>query len=516
MTIQQTETKNQQKGEVVASRSRTKRDGRFLSSVSAAALMIFALAGGAAVVSHGPALAGQVPIVGEQAAGQMSVADLVEKVKPAVVAIKVNIKPTVEQSGNAAPPFPKFPENSPMERFFKQFGDQFGQVPGGGQQIIQGQGSGFFISPDGYIVTNNHVVDHATKVQITLDNGRTIDAKVIGTDPKTDLALIKVETGDNYPYVTFDKEMPRVGENVVAIGNPYGLGGTVTAGIVSARGRDIGAGPYDDFLQIDAAVNRGNSGGPTFNMKGEVVGVNTAIMSPTGGSIGIGFAIPSATVQQVVAQLKEHGSVERGYLGVRIQPVTQDIADSLGLSQAKGALVDTVERNTPAAKAGIKAGDVITVVNGAAVEDSRELARLIGAMKPASKVDVTYMRNGKELTASFDLTSMPSSKTASAFGTETSKDAVAGLGLTLAPANDVQGAGDTGVAVVDLDPNGTAAQKGLQSGDIILEVAGKSVETPVDVQHGVDAAKSNGRTAVLMKVKTPTGTQFVALPVPKA
>lgn len=517
MTDQAQDT-NQGETEVVSTRSNGKRDGRLLTSVSAAALAVVALAGGAAMATRSPALAGPPPVTGERTAGQMSVADLVEKVKPAVVAVKVNIQTTADESAGAMPSMPEFPKGSPMEKFFKQFGDQQGipRMPRGQQPQAQGQGSGFFISPDGYIVTNNHVVDHAVKVQVTLDDGRTLDAKVIGTDAKTDLALIKVETGSNYPYVTFANGTPRVGESVVAIGNPYGLGGTVTSGIVSARGRDIGAGPYDDFLQIDAAVNRGNSGGPAFNLQGEVVGVNTAIFSPSGGSVGIGFAIPSETVQQVVAQLKEHGKVERGYLGVRIQPVSQDVADSLGLKQAKGALVDTAEKGTPAAKAGLKSGDIITTVNGAAVADSRELARKIGAMKPGSKVEVTYLRDGKEMTASFDLTAMPSDKTAKASETEAGKEALADLGLTLAPANDVQGAGDKGVAVVELDPNGAAAQKGLQSGDIILEVAGKSVATPDEVQHGVDAAKSEGRKAVLMKVKSAEGTHFVALPVPKA
>ena len=231
------------------------------------------------------------------------------------------------------------------------------------------QGSGFFISSDGYIVTNNHVVEHAKDVTITTTDGKTVAARVVGTDPKTDLALLKVKEGSDYPYVSFASQEPRVGDWVIAVGNPFGLGGTVTAGIVSARGRDIGAGPYDDFLQIDAPVNHGNSGGPSFNAQGEVVGVNTAIFSPSGGSVGIGFAVASDVAKGVVQQLKDNGKVARGWLGVQIQPVTQDIADSLSLKDAKGAIVAKVEKDSPAAAAGLKDGDVVASVNGELVAD---------------------------------------------------------------------------------------------------------------------------------------------------
>ncbi len=233
----------------------------------------------------------------------------------------------------------------------------------GGHQVITGQGSGFFISADGYAVTNNHVVQNAENVQVTTDDGKTYTAKVIGTDPRTDLALIKVD-GKDFPYVKFAEHTPRVGDWVLAVGNPFGLGGTVTAGIVSARGRDIGAGPYDDFIQIDAPVNKGNSGGPTFDVDGNVIGVNTAIFSPSGGSVGIAFAIPADTVKSVVAQLRDKGSVTRGWIGVQIQPVTPEIADSMGLKKASGALVAEPQADSPAAKAGIESGDVITSVDG--------------------------------------------------------------------------------------------------------------------------------------------------------
>ena len=238
-----------------------------------------------------------------------------------------------------------------------------------------GQGSGFFISADGYAVTNNHVVDKAESVEVTADDGKTYTAKVIGTDPRTDLALIKVDGRNDFPFVRLAETPPRIGDWVLAVGNPFGLGGTVTAGIVSARGRDIGAGPYDDFIQIDAPVNKGNSGGPTFDVDGNVIGVNTAIFSPSGGSVGIAFAIPAETVKTVVAQLKDKGSVTRGWIGVQIQPVTHDIADSLGIKTAEGALVAEPQADSPAAKAGIKAGDVIVKVNGDPVKDARMLSR---------------------------------------------------------------------------------------------------------------------------------------------
>src|ERR1700722_5100765 len=240
-------------------------------------------------------------------------------------------------------------------------------------QVITGEGSGFFISPDGYAVTNNHVVDHAQSVQVTADDGTIYTAKVIGTDKKTDLALIKVDGKKDFSYVKFADAPPRVGDWVVAVGNPFGLGGTVTAGIVSARGRDIGAGPYDDYVQIDAPINKGNSGGPAFDVDGNVIGVNTAIFSPSGGSIGIGFDIPADTAKLVVAQLKSKGNVTRGWMGVQVQPVTADIAESMGLKQAEGALVAEPQAGSPAAKAGLQSGDVIPSVDGTEIHDAREL-----------------------------------------------------------------------------------------------------------------------------------------------
>ena len=315
-------------------------------------------------------------------------ADIVERVKPSVISVRVNIGEKLAKDDSAnknddndSP----FQPGSPMERFFKRFGGPDGMPPGmrggprgGNRGQVTGQGSGFFISPDGYAVTNNHVVDGADKVEVTTDDGKVYKAKVIGTDPRTDVALIKVEGGSNFPFAKLSDSKPRIGDWVLAVGNPFGLGGTVTAGIVSASGRDIGNGPYDDFIQIDAPVNKGNSGGPAFNTEGEVMGVNTAIYSPSGGSVGIAFSIPASTVKTVIAQLKDKGTVSRGWIGVQIQPVTADIADSLGLKKAEGALVAEPQANGPAAKAGIESGDVITAVNGETVKDARELARTIG------------------------------------------------------------------------------------------------------------------------------------------
>ncbi|MGA4554409.1 Do family serine endopeptidase, partial [Methylorubrum aminovorans] len=406
-----------------------------------------------------------------------------------------------------------------LREFFRRFGQGGGQGGPGGRGMPQrgergAVGSGFIISADGYVVTNNHVVDKAKTVQVTLDDSRTLDAKVIGKDPKTDIALLKITESGSYPYVQFGKAAPRVGDWVVAIGNPFGLGGTVTAGIVSARGRDIGAGPYDDFLQIDAPINKGNSGGPTFNVNGEVVGVNTAIASPSGGSVGLAFAIPAETVQTVVDQLRTDGKVVRGYLGVQVQPVTKDIAEGLGLDKAKGALIDHAESGTPAAKAGLKSGDVIESVNGAPVNDARDLSRRIAGLKPGTEVKLAYLRGGKSDTATVELGTLPSDGKVASRG-DSSSGGQTRLGLSLAPASET-GLGDEGVAVMDVDPDGPAAAKGIAQGDVILDVAGTSVSKPSDVQAQIRAAESNGRKAVLMRVKSAKGqTRFVAVSLNK-
>ena len=362
------------------------------------------------------------------------------------------------------------------------------------------------------------MVENAKTVTVTMDNGKTLDAKVIGTDPKTDVAVIKVSEPGDYPFVTFAKEMPRIGDWVVAIGNPYGLGGTVTAGIVSAEGRDIGDGPYDRFIQIDAPINRGNSGGPTFNTQGQVVGMNTAIYSPSGGSVGIGFAIPASTVSTVEAALEHGGSIARGYLGVEIQPVSQDIAENLGLKSAAGAIVDKVMPGTPAAEAGLKTGDVITKLNGKDIAEASDLTLQVGMLKPGAKVELTYVRDGAEKTAEATLAGQKNESTAKADNGQTpNEQAQAALGVKLAPANEVAGSGDKGVAIVGVDPNGAAAEQGLAAGQVILDVGGKPVSTPQDVKSQIESAKSQGKKSVLMRIQTADGgDRFVAVPFPKA
>jgi serine protease Do len=476
---------------------------------SAAAI---AVASGAVAFSMSPATfaraeALQAPASVENNAP--SFADVVSHVKPAVVSVKVNIEDAVasddedgEQGQGEIPP--------EMQQFFKHFspGMNFGKpIMRHGVAL----GSGFIISADGYVVTNNHVVEHGGKeVTVTLDSGKEVKAKVVGTDAKTDLALLKMEEGSDYPYVKFAKTQPRIGDWVLAIGNPFGLGGTVTAGIVSAEGRDIGSGPYDQFIQIDAPINKGNSGGPTFNLKGEVVGVNTAIFSPSGGSVGLGFAIPASTVDMIVGEL-EHGGVHRGYLGVQIQPVTQDLAEGLGLKTNDGALVAETQPDTPAASAGLKSGDVIVKLNGDDVKSAGDLTRKVAALKPGEKAQVTYVRNGETKTADVTLAALPGEKVASAEHGDASEKSALTLGVQLAPSESGKG-----VQIVGVDPTGQAASKGISAGDVILEVAGKPVTSPNQVKSEIQAAKKEGKKAVLMLVKTPQASRFVAFEFPKA
>ena len=474
------------------------------AALAIAASGVFALTVGAEI----PARAGAIEAPAGAETAAPSFADVVTRVKPAVVSVKVNVEDASvasnedEEGGQGLDQLP--PE---MRQFFQRFG--------GGQfnkPIVRhgvALGSGFIVSADGYVVTNNHVVDHGKEITVTLDSGKEVSAKLVGVDAKTDLAVLKLKEGSDYPYVKFASGLPRVGDWVLAIGNPFGLGGTVTAGIVSAEGRDIGSGPYDQFIQIDAPINNGNSGGPTFNLKGEVVGVNTAIYSPSGGSVGLGFAIPADTVNTIVAAI-EHGGVKRGYLGVQIQGVTPEIADSLGLKANEGALVAETQPDTPAASAGLKSGDVIVKLNGEAVKSSAELTRRVGALKPGDKAEVTYVRNGEEKTASVTLGALPGEKVASVDKDEATKGGLT-LGVQLAPSE-----GGKGVEIVGVDPNGQAAAKGLSAGDVILQVAGKPVSSPREVKAEIEAAKTQGKKAVLLLVKSQQASRFVAIEFPKA
>ncbi|MFC0283069.1 Do family serine endopeptidase [Camelimonas abortus] len=485
-----------------------------LGAVALGAVAVAGFGGGALTPPYGQAYAAAPAAV----AGQPSFADIVAKVKPAVVSVRVKVEEAAPmQSSFMGGDMDDFGglEGTPFEQFFRRFGQ-----PGPGMQGVrpgrpaprrygEAQGSGFFITSDGYIVTNNHVVEKGTKVEVITDDGRTLPAKIVGRDPKTDLALLKTESSGPFPTVSFAKETPRIGDWVIAVGNPFGLGGTVTAGIVSARGRDIGAGPYDDFLQIDAPVNRGNSGGPTFNLNGEVVGVNTAIASPSGGSVGIAFAIPADTANRVVSEIREYGAVKRGFLGVQIQPVTQDIAEGLGLEKAQGALVAKVESNTPGARAGLKSGDAITAVNGKPVKDARGLSRAIAMLDPGSTAELTVYRNGKAETVKVKLGAMPGEKTASGPETGAGK-----LGLALAPADEVRGMEGDGVAVVGVAPGSQAEEKGVRPGDRITEVGGEKVSKPKDVAEAIEKVRKEGRKAVLLKLASPQGERFLALTLP--
>ena len=452
----------------------------------------------------------------------LSFADLVAKVSPAVVSINVKGDVKVADNDMEIPGLPDLPEDNPLHDFFKQFRKGMPQAPSKPSPSLA-QGSGFFITPDGFIVTNNHVVEDAEDITVTLEGGEKYTAKLVGTDPRTDVALVKVNApGKTFPFVEFSSKTPRVGDWVLAVGNPFGLGGTVTAGIISAHNRDIGSGPYD-YLQIDAAVNRGNSGGPSFDLDGRVVGMNTAIFSPSGGNVGIAFAVPAALVKEVVTELQSHGSVDRGWLGVVIQNVTEDIADSIGMAEAKGAMITKVTEDGPAAKEDLKPGDAIVEVNGDKIEDSRDLARKIAELNPNTDVDLSIVRYGEKRDVTMKLGTFPSGKQLAALEEEKpdTGQEMKDLGLSLAPAAKVPGAGEEGVVITEVDPQSDAADKGLKPGDVILEVAGVSVSNPSDVAAGVkkamDGAKTDKDTVkVLMQVKTGDQTRFVALSLKKA
>ncbi len=478
-----------------------------------------ALAAQTAIPSGQYALADPVTV---NSATPMDFSDVVKAVSPAVVSVKIrsSVRPA-NLSGESFGDFRGFenlPEGHPLERFFRRFGgDDFRSTPRPNQRrFSQGQGSGFFITDDGYVVTNEHVVRGADDIIVVMNDGEELEAELVGSDERSDIAVLKVNADEKFTYVKFADQAPEVGEWVVTVGNPFGLGGTVTAGIVSARGRDIGAGPYDDFIQIDAPVNRGNSGGPAFNLKGEVIGVNAAIFSPSGGNVGIAFAIPATLADTIVSDLKEDGTVVRGWLGVQIQPINADIADSIGLENAKGALIADPQPDSPAEDAGLSSGDAILEVNGEAVEGPRELARMIADYTPGTEVDVTLWRNGAEKVVSVELGELPGAEAnASSVSGQASPTELSSLGIELQSAKSAD-AGEEGVVVTGINPDSAAEEKGLQVGTVILEVAGEKVNSPAEVEKLVREAKQEGRKAVLMRMKQGENSRFVALPVGRA
>ena len=447
-----------------------------------------------------------------------SFADLAEKLLPSVV----NISTTQTVEGREGPQIPQLPPGSPFEEFFKEFFDR--NQPQQRSRRATSLGSGFIISDDGYIVTNNHVIAEADEISVILQDDTRIKAELVGRDPKTDLAVLKVETDKKLTAVEFgNSRKARVGDWVVAIGNPFGLGGTVTAGIISARGRDINAGPYDDFIQTDASINRGNSGGPMFNLKGEVIGINTAIYSPSGGSVGIGFAIPASTAEPVIRQLIKNGSVKRGWLGVHIQAVTEEIAETLGLKDAEGALVASVIEDSPAAQGGIKAGDVILEFDGKDVKEMRSLPRIVAETEVGKPVDVEIWRDGDDKTLQVSVGELKddakvASKSSGPDGDLTVED----LGLTLTSITDkvrerFKLKKDTkGVVVTKVDSDGPAAQKEIRPGDVIIEVSQQEVETPAEVRSRVADAKKAGRKSVLLHIEGQNGLRFVAVRIKKS
>ena len=476
-------------------------------------------AGGALSVALLAATLAIAPIAPEPAfarAAPESFADLAEKISPSVV----NITTSTTVAAPAAPG-PMFPEGSPFDDLFRDFG--FPNGPQGqqrGPRRSNALGSGFVISEDGYIVTNNHVIEGADEIEIEFFSGERLAAKLIGTDPKTDVALLKVESDKPLPFVKFgDSDKARVGDWVMAMGNPRGQGFSVSAGIVSARNREL-SGTYDDYLQTDAAINRGNSGGPLFNMDGEVVGVNTAILSPNGGSIGIGFSMASNVVQKVVGQLLEFGETRRGWLGVKIQDITPDMAEALGLASAEGAMISEVPEG-PAKEAGIEAGDIIISFDGGEVKSTRDLVRRVADAPVGSAVRVTVLRDGKQETLLVtlgrrELAEGEAVPAAVQKPQETEKDL---LGLTVTPLTDSLStemglpSGTEGLVVKSIDEASSAFEKGLRAGDLITEAGQKPVASITDLEDRIAEAEDAGRKSVLLLIRRGGEPRFVALPV---
>jgi serine protease Do len=445
---------------------------------------------------------------------------LIKQVKPAVV--------NIATTGNGAMPsgmqqfefnMPELPEGSPFGEFFQHFFDRMPQSPQGGQGFeVKGAGSGFIISEDGYIVTNHHVIDDADKIEVVMNDGNRYDARVRGIDSKTDIALLKIESDEPLPYVSFgDSDGADVGDWVVAVGNQFGLGGSATAGIISARGRDIQAGPFDDFLQIDAPINRGNSGGPLFDTTGNVIGINTAIFSPSGGNVGIGFAIPSNMAKGIVAELKNNGTVARGWLGVEIQPVTEEIAASLGLEEAQGALVANVVKDSPASRSGFRVGDVILNMDGEPIDEFKDLPRLVASTSAGSKAKFKVFRDGREQQLKVVIGAMPGEEDRLAQVEDDSKAKAAKLGLQLASLTPEAreryklGKDSSGVLVAGVERNSPASKAGIRPGSLINMVGQAQVESPDDVIEHVQQAAEQNKSAVLLRIEYRGQNRFVAV-----
>ncbi len=455
-----------------------------------------------------------------------SFADLAERLLPSVV--NISTTQTLKNPDKGLD-MPQFPPGSPFEDFFKNFMDKHGgNTPDAVPRRATALGSGFIIDPSGLLVTNNHVIADADEITAILQDGQAYKAEIVGRDTKADLALLRIKAPHKLPAIAFgNSDEMRVGDWVMAIGNPFGMAGSVTAGIISARARDINAGPYDDFLQTDAAINKGNSGGPLLNLKGEVIGINTAIFSPSGGSIGIGFAIPANLAKPVIDDLQKYGKARRGWLGVRIQSVTDEIAESLGLKEQRGALVADVSPGGPAAKAGIRKGDVIASFDGKDVSEMHRLPRIVAETPINKDVEVVLWRDGKKLSIHAvvgELTDTDETEQAKAAEKPAPKQdagqtAVATLGLSVAPLSPALrerydlGNDAKGVVVTEVKPSGAAAEKGMRAGDVIVEVSQEPVKSPADLAAKIDAARKAGRKSVLLLVQSEAGVHFVPLRV---
>jgi serine protease Do len=451
-----------------------------------------------------------------------SFADLADKLLPSVV----NISSTQVVREGRGPDIPQAPPGSPFGDMFRDF---FNRNQQGAPRRASSLGSGFIIDAAGLVVTNNHVIDGADEITVTLSDDSQHKATLVGRDPKTDLALLKIDAGRALPHVEWgDSRGARVGDWVVAIGNPFGLGGTVTAGIISARQRDINQGPYDSFLQTDASINRGNSGGPMFSLDGRVIGVNTAIFSPTGGSVGVGFAIPASIAERVIAQLRDFGQTRRGWLGVRIQSVTDEIAESIGLGKARGALVSSVTENGPAEKSGIKAGDVILTYDGKPVASMRELPRIVAETDIGKSVPVEVWRNERLQTVAVQIGELEEEQPILASSgprgeaIEPEEAAIHELGVTVTSITDQMrqqfGLPDDlrGVVITGVDPNSGAAEKSLLPGDVIIEVSQEEVSSPGQIAEKIREAKDADRSSVLLKINRNGDRRFVAVRIDRS